>query len=135
MKPLFLIACSARKGPAAAPARDLYTGQAFGLALEAAARSGADVLILSALHGAVEPSRVLEPYDRTLSALPAFERARWAQETADQLRHHRHRPAVVLAGKHYAAAAVLAGFESLALPLAGLGIGQQLHALKHWGQA
>lgn len=127
-KPLFLIACSAHKLDHPAPARELYTGQAFKLAMAAAARCGADVLILSALHGVVGPDQVLAPYDHTLRS--ASERRTWAAKAAAQLKPYRDRRAVVLAGKFYAAAA--AGFTDKALPLAGLGIGQQLAVLKNF---
>ena len=127
-KPLFLIACSAHKLDHPAPARELYTGQAFRLAIAAADRCGADVLILSALHGLVQPGEVLAPYDHTLRS--AFERRAWARMTAIQLKPYQDRRAVVLAGKFYAAAA--AGFANKSLPLAGLGIGQQLAVLKNF---
>ena len=68
-RPLYLIACSATKLDHAAPARELYTGQAFRFAMAAAADG--DALILSALHGLVHPSQVIEPYNVTLSELPA----------------------------------------------------------------
>ena len=127
-KPLFLIACSAAKLDHPAPARELYTGQAFRLAMAAADRCGADVLILSALHGLVQPGEVLAPYDHTLRS--AFERRAWAAQVASQLKPYQGRRTVVLAGKFYAAAA--AGFANKSLPLAGLGIGQQLAVLKNF---
>jgi len=49
--------------------------------------------------------------------------------TAQQLQQHKGRPVVVLAGKHYAAA--VEGWPNVSRPLAGQGIGQQLHTLKH----
>jgi hypothetical protein len=127
-KPLFLIACSAHKLDHPAPARELYTGQAFRLAMAAADRCGADVLILSALHGVVQPGEVLAPYDHTLRS--ASERRTWATRTAQHLHSYRQRRTGVLAGKFYAAAA--AGFANKSLPLAGLGIGQQLAVLKNF---
>lgn len=128
MKPLYLIACSAAKLDHAAPAAQLYTGQAFKLAMAAAARAGADVLILSAMHGAVEPTDILAPYDRALSKMTRRERLIWEITTAAKLMQHRDRTIVVLAGKHYAKA--LAGFPNVSLPLRGQGIGQQLATLK-----
>jgi hypothetical protein len=128
MKPLYLIACSAAKLDRAAPAAQLYTGQAFRLAMAAAARADADVFILSAMHGAVEPDQTLTPYDRALSKMTKRERRIWAQRVAYQLIHQYGRPIVVLAGKHYAQA--LAGFPNVSLPLRGQGIGHQLQTLK-----
>jgi len=128
VKPLYLIACSAAKLDHAAPATQLYTGQAFKLAMAAAARAGADVLILSAMHGAVDPAEILAPYDRALSKMSKRERTGWTMWVANQLLRNYGRPITVLAGKHYAQA--LAGFPSVSLPLRGQGIGQQLATLK-----
>jgi cytoplasmic iron level regulating protein YaaA (DUF328/UPF0246 family) len=129
MKPLYLIACSAAKLDRTAPAADLYQGQAFKLAMSAADQAAADVIILSALHGAVDPAANLAPYNRTLAEMTKHQRAVWAAMTAQQLQQHKGRPVVVLAGKHYAA--VVEGWPNVTRPLAGLGIGQQLHTLKH----
>ena len=128
MQPLYLIACSAAKLDHAAPAAQLYTGQAFKLAMAAAGRAGADVLILSGLYGVVSPLSTIEPYNRALSKLNKRERLIWEITTRAKLMHHRGRPIVVLAGKHYAQA--LAGFPNVSYPLRGQGIGQQLQTLK-----
>lgn len=130
--PLYLIACSGSKLETHAKARDLYTGQAFRFAMEAASRARADVLILSALHGVVDPDAWLTPYNCTLSDMTAADRAQWAQRTAAELEPHRQRRIVILAGKHYAAA--VENFPNVARPLEGLGIGEQLAALKQMNQ-
>jgi hypothetical protein len=127
-KPLYLIACSAAKLDRPAPAAQLYTGQAFKMAMAAAQRAGADVLILSALHGAVDPAQVIAPYNCTLATMKKYDRLKWEIKTWADLHPHNGRAITVLAGKRYAAA--LAGFPNVSLPLAGLGIGQQLAALK-----
>ena len=127
-KPLYLIACSARKLDRPAAAKDLYQGQAFALAYKAATAAGADVLILSALHGATDPDAVLNPYNVTLADMTAADRAAWATATAAQLEPYRDREIVALAGANYAAA--LNDFPHVSRPLAGLGIGQQLAKLK-----
>jgi hypothetical protein len=131
-RPLYLIACSARKLDRAAPAKDLYQGQAFSLAYKAATAAGADVVILSALHGATDPNAVLNPYNVTLSEMTAADRAQWAKTTAAQLDQHKSRAITVLAGANYAAA--VNGFNNVSRPLAGLGIGQQLAKLKAMGE-
>jgi hypothetical protein len=129
MKPLYLIACSQSKLDRAAPAAELYTGQAFKLAMRAANAANADVLILSALYGVLEPDDVINPYDCYLGGLPKTDRAIWAITTAAQLAPYRERFAVILAGKHYAAACD--DFTNKREPLKGLGIGQQLRVLKN----
>lgn len=129
MKPLYLIACSAAKLDHAAPAAQLYTGQAFRLAMAAAARADADVLILSGLYGPISPDAIIEPYNCALSKLNKRGRLIWEITTRGELmRQHLDRHIVVLAGKHYAAA--LDGFPNVSYPLRGQGIGQQLQTLK-----
>ena len=128
MKPLYLIACIGAKLGHTAPAAELYTGQAFKLAMQAAERAGADVVILSALHGAVSPTRQLQPYNRALTDMSTHQRRVWAAMTEQQLQQHKGRAITVLAGKHYAAA--VESWPNVTRPLAGLGIGQQLAALK-----
>lgn len=128
MKPLYLIACSAAKLDHAAPAAQLYTGQAFRLAMAAAARADADVLILSGLYGPISPDAIIEPYNCALSKLTRRGRLTWEITTAGKLMQHHGRDIVVLAGKHYAAA--LAGFPNVSYPLHGQGIGRQLQTLK-----
>ena len=129
MKPLYLIACSNAKLDHAAPAAELYQGQAFKLAMAAAERAGADVIILSALHGAVSTTRQLQPYNRALTDMSTQQRRVWAAMVEQQLQQHKGRAITVLAGKHYAAA--VEGWPNVSRPLAGLGIGQQLAALKN----
>jgi len=129
MKPLYLIACSNAKLDHAAPAAELYTGQAFKLAMAAAERAGADVIILSALHGAVSTTRQLQPYNRALTDMSTHQRRVWAAMVEQQLQQHKGRAITVLAGKHYAAA--VESWPNVSRPLAGLGIGQQLAALKN----
>jgi hypothetical protein len=128
MKPLYLIACSNAKLDHTAPAAELYTGQAFRLAMAAAERAGADVIILSALHGAVFPNLLIAPYDLSLSTMAADDRRQWAANVRHALSEYHGRAITVLAGKHYAAA--VEGWPNVSRPLAGLGIGQQLAALK-----
>ena len=129
MKPLYLIACSNAKLDSLAQARDLYQGQAFRFAMAAAERAGADVLILSAYHGALKPTDWVRPYDRALCNMNTQQRKVWAAATGQQLQHCIDREITVLAGKDYAAA--VATFPNVRLPLKGQGIGQQLKTLKN----
>lgn len=65
--PVVVIACGAKKLDRRAPAAELYTSANFRLHLRAAGALAADlggrVLILSALHGLVDPAAELEPYN------------------------------------------------------------------------
>lgn len=58
-----IVPCGARKLDRPAPAAQLYTGPLFRSAYAAAARTGDRILILSALHGLVDPLEVLTPYN------------------------------------------------------------------------
>lgn len=64
---LAIIGCGAAKRDHAAPARDLYTGGLFRAARQHVEARGLPWLILSALHGLVEPDAVLAPYDVTMA--------------------------------------------------------------------
>lgn len=69
----FIVPCGAAKADHAAPANELYVGSAFTYAWqrvqaevkehEEAGLGEARVLILSALHGFVDPEQVLDPYN------------------------------------------------------------------------
>jgi hypothetical protein len=99
---LVVIGCSARKAPAPAPARDLYQGELFRLAVAWAEARQRPWLVLSARHGLVEPDTELAPYDTTL-ATAAHRRAATAL-VRQQLAGRRHPQRItVLAGAAYLA--------------------------------
>lgn len=54
-----LIGCVSRKAPGARPARDLYDSELFRRRWAFAERSSRPWLILSALHGVVDPDTIL----------------------------------------------------------------------------
>jgi hypothetical protein len=132
---IYFIACSATKLDRAAPACDLYQGQAFKAARKLAEKSRADYWILSAKHGLIHPDTVTEPYNDYLGAMTKAQRNQWGAMVCEQIKAAglTSRAAVILAGKHYAAP-VSHLFPTLSLPLAGLGIGQQLSKLKQLNQ-
>lgn len=142
-----LVGCGRAKLPHAAPAKYLYTGPLFQAARAWVEVTYSEWWILSARHGLVHPERVLEPYDATLNTLPEAERRQWAWDTFGQIVMERtagHFPdsagdlllapiIVVLAGNHYRRYLIpdlrAAGYQ-VHVPLAGLGIGQQIAWLK-----
>lgn len=79
LDPLAVVACGAAKLDHAAPARDLYTGQHFRLALAAAEAITPRVVILSARYGLLPLDAVAEPYEQRIDQPGAI--------TADELRH------------------------------------------------
>ncbi|MFS6744372.1 DUF6884 domain-containing protein, partial [Staphylococcus aureus] len=124
-----LVACCSKKLDHPAAAEDLYRSPLFRLSAAQAKRFG-NWAILSAKHGLVMPKRVLAPYDTALSDMSPRERAAWAERTRSQI--VAAWPAaefVVFAGALYRTA--LEGLD-YSDPLAGLGIGRRLKALKSW---
>ena len=128
--PVVVIACAAEKQQQAAPARELYTSRNFRLNLRAAeklaAEQGGRVLILSALHGLIEPDAVIEPYNLHMKQAGAIGTA----ELAQQLNSTGTGQATCLLPKHYLAALTraaheLSGVEVTSLYPAGKGIGYQ----------
>lgn len=74
---VYVIPCAASKVTHPVPAGELYDSPHFrftlGKVTAAAARDGAGVLILSALHGLVRPDRVLAPYEQRMTPARATE--------------------------------------------------------------
>lgn len=131
MTTIGIVACSKTKLAHAAPAKDLYTSQLFRATHAHCEASYDRWLILSALHGLVEPDQIIEPYDLTLTTMSAAERREWAamvsmQPLADDLRVAAYEGM----GAIYLHAGVLyrQAFQrgKIMVPLEGLGIGQQL---------
>lgn len=139
MRRTYLVACSAKKLPIAAQARELYQGQAFKMARQIAQLDDADWFILSAAHGLVHPSAFIHPYDHTLRGLGFNDYRAWTNVVRGQLRELANagrfldRTITILAGELYALPVIeeLTDCE-IELPLKGLGIGQQLGVLKNW---
>ncbi len=127
--PVVLVGCGARKADGPSIVAELYTGPYFRACLLAAlAIAPRDrVLVLSALHGLLGlDDGPVAPYELTLGQPGAIDASRIrAQAAARQI---ADAPVVALCGKRYAALArqVWATVET---PLAGLGIGRQLHVL------
>lgn len=129
-----LVACSKSKLDHAAPARELYTGTLFKYASQYAERECDRWYILSAEHGLVHPDTVIEPYDLSLYWLSSPEYIAWGENVRAQLTMVRDRSCVitwmVLAGAVYHDPIVGGVFDVVELPLAGMGIGQQIAWLK-----
>jgi len=80
-----LVGCVAGKLDRPAAARDLYTSPLFVKSRAFAERFDAWA-ILSARHGLVMPSQVIEPYDETLTKMKAEQRRAWWVMVGRQLR-------------------------------------------------
>lgn len=122
-----LVACASSKLSRPAQARDLYTSQLFRKASRYAELTCHRWFILSAKHGLLDPSQVVEPYDERLTATTQAES--WAErvrgQLAAELTDTPRAFLVTLAGAHYQA--VLRPCQwPFQIPMKGLGIGQQL---------
>ena len=102
-RPLVVVPCGQKKLDQTAPAGELYTGSLFrsaylaGLAISKAL--DAELVILSAKHGVIKPTAMLEPYDVGLEdpdAMPVYEMVLTAGE-----RGYLDRPALILGGAAY----------------------------------
>lgn len=82
---LTLISCSKMKLASAAPARELYYSPAFQKKRMLVEREKSRWLILSAKHGLVEPTDMVEPYDITLTTMGTAARRQWAEHVLTRL--------------------------------------------------
>lgn len=125
--PVFLVQCVSQKGDDAAAARDLYTSDWFKKARAYVESQGGRWFILSALHGLVRPDEVVAPYDLTLNDLPKAKREAWGRRVAAQLSAAvaPDAPVVILAGRNYRDPLQAWAGDRAAVPMEGLGIGQQ----------
>lgn len=116
-----LVSCVGKKRTTACPAKDMYVSDWFIKAREWAEENGARWFILSAKYGLLHPDTIIEPYEKTLNAMPVDERRIWGEQVNTAISSLPGR-LVCLAGKKYR--------EFLATPmlspLKGLGIGEQL---------
>jgi hypothetical protein len=74
-----LVGCVKRKLDHPAPAQDLYTSALFARERAYAERHGDRWFILSALHGLVEPTQLIEPYEQRLSSMNRSQRNEWGE--------------------------------------------------------
>jgi hypothetical protein len=126
---IYLVACVSQKLNRRARAADLYCSDWFRKARTYVEETGDRWFVLSAAHGLVRPSHLLAPYDTALRDMSATERRLWGEKTVRQLRRAigpRHAgPIVFLAGRLYREPLLAFAGERAAVPMLGMGIGQQ----------
>jgi hypothetical protein len=132
---LYLVSCVGQKLPQIATARDFYASQWFKKARGLVEQTGEPWYILSAKHGLVAPLTMIEPYELTLNKMSAHERRAWADRVWAQLQPmlNPNSRIVFLAGRRYREFLVDRIEQRgvpVDVPLAGLGIGEQLHWFK-----
>jgi hypothetical protein len=124
-----LVACCGPKLTKPAPAADLFVSSLFKKDRTHAERRGR-WFVLSALHGLVDPTEVIAPYDVTLKGMPAQKRRERGRMVRQQMGTVGliGLPLVALAGADYVKPLVDAGL-TVAQPMRGHGIGKQLQWL------
>lgn len=132
----YLVSCVSSKCARAAPAKDLYDSHWFKKARRYAEASGCPWFVLSAKYGLVAPNKVIAPYNTALNVMSARRRRQWASDVMVQLDQcmPRLKKVVFLAGKRYREfliASLKARKVLVAIPMEGLGIGEQLRWLSH----
>jgi hypothetical protein len=128
---LYLVSCVGQKCDTPAPAAELYTSQWFKLARAYVEAQGAPWRVLSALHGLLHPEQVVAPYEFTLHHTSPPVLRQWTAVVVADLLRVRPQPArvVIFAGRRYRlylVSALEARGYAVEVPMAGLGIGQQL---------
>lgn len=138
MNTVALVACAAKKQPQPAPARELYVSPWFRFARAYVEAQGWPWFILSARHGLLNPSQVIEPYNLTLSRLSPKLRLLWALDVGCRIQKLPWpERIVILAGERYREHLVPELRDRryiVEVPMTGLGIGQQMKWLKEHTQ-
>lgn len=83
--PFFVIGCSREKRPDRAPAAELYISKRFRSTVNLVQKFNAPYAILSAKHGIVPPTTLLDPYDVSLDGMSTIKTSRWAAEALKRL--------------------------------------------------
>ena len=136
-----LVGCVKDKAKYPRPAKDLYESRLFRGRRAFVERSCTEWWILSAEHGLVHPSQVLAPYDVTLKNAGTARRRAWSARVLEELdRRVNLGPndlAEIHAGVEYRDFGLITGLRSrgaqVAVPAAGLSLGQQLRFYKQAG--
>jgi hypothetical protein len=113
-------------------AGNIYQSDLFQKSKEWAEREGDAWAILSAKHGVLSPTEVIQEYDVTLNEMPAAKRREWCDMVREQLAPWKPERIVVLAGNRYCE--WITDEWMTERPMEGLGIGQQLAWLKKENQ-
>ncbi|UXT97982.1 DUF6884 domain-containing protein [Agrobacterium tumefaciens] len=129
MAPLHLVACVKEKAAQPMPAAQLYRSVWFRKARAFVEAKHAPWLVLSALHGVVDPEDIIAPYEHTLMTMGATERRAWGERVVAQLIKRGYddgSPVIILAGSRYREPISRWLGDRASVPMQGLAIGQQL---------
>ena len=130
---IVLVGCVKSKLDRPAPAQDLYTSPLFRKERSYAEATGASWFVLSAEHGLVAPTTILQPYDLRLSNTPRDYRRTWGTRVVEQLKETVGPLTAMVIEVHAGSAYIdairdrlLAEGAELVEPLHGLTMGQRL---------
>lgn len=129
-----LVGCVKAKRAVASPAEDLYVSTLFAGRRRYVERTCDRWFVLSAKHGLLEPTTLVEPYDETLKTKGRLERRRWSESVLEQLDAALGDVAGAIFEVHAGAeyrdhgltAGLLARGARVEVPVEGLRIGEQL---------
>jgi hypothetical protein len=85
MKRIFIITCSENKLDYENQAKNLYTSQRFKLAKDIAEKYGDDWFIISAKHGLLKPTDIIQPYNASILEFSLQEKQKWAKKAFLQI--------------------------------------------------
>lgn len=127
-----LISCVKTKSKSKNMAKDLYISPLFKMNYTYAKQNCDKVFILSAKHGLLEETEVIEPYEQTLSKMKKIDRIKWADDVTKQLSAKNDLAKdefMILAGKNYREF-LLPNIRNYTIPFEGRSFGKQLQQLK-----
>lgn len=126
---IVLISCVAQKKAEPSAVKDIYTSPLFRGAYHYAHKLGADkIYILSAKHGLLAETDIIEPYNETLNTKSQAEIKKWSTAVIAQLAQKadlKNDEFVFLAGEKYRKY-LLKSIRHYSVPLEGFTIGRQL---------
>lgn len=131
-KTIYLVSCVKTKRKGKYQAQDLYSGNWFTKAKAYVESKNCPWFILSAKFGLLKPTKVIEPYEKTLLKMSVKERKQWAKKVKKQLKSKvspKTRRVVVLAGSKYREFLMdylEERFDSIRIPLERITFGNQL---------
>jgi hypothetical protein len=130
---IVLLSCVKSKRDHPCKAGEMYTSDLFQKMMAyAQSLNPKSIFILSAKYGLLGTETIIDPYEQTLKNMKSAERHRWAQDVVSELRKHCDLDVdnfVLLAGMPYRENLV-PHLMHYAVPMEGLGFGEQLRWLK-----
>lgn len=129
---LVIVSCGKRKAETPCTAEELYTGTYFRALLAHAKRLAPveHIRILSAKYGLLPLNRKVEPYNLRMGEPGSVCAETLRRQAIMDGTRNAHR-VVVLAGARYASICRAVWGSRCTFPLAGMGIGKQLHYLSN----